>query len=69
MSKKTYNVTTRKADGSIGQKGVLAQDSGTTPVVPAIVAAISAALAAAGSGAEVLGVQLGGTVDIDATAA
>ena len=67
--KKTYSITTRKADGTMGQKGVLAQESGTTSAVPAIVAAINAALAAAGSGAEVLGVQFGQTVDIDATTA
>ena len=67
--KKTYMINTRKADGSMVQKGVLAEDSTATPPVPAIIAAIQAALTNAGTGAEVLNVSFGATVDIDTSAA
>ena len=43
--KKTFMINTRKSDGSMVQKGVLAQDSSATPPVPAIIVAIQAALA------------------------
>jgi hypothetical protein len=67
--KKTYMINTRKADGSMVQKGVLSEDSTATPSVPAIIAAIQAALTSAGTGAEVLNVSFGATVDIDTTTA
>jgi len=51
------------------QKGVLSEDSTATPSVPAIIAAIQAALTSAGTGAEVLNVSFGATVDIDTTTA
>lgn len=65
--KKTYMVNTRKADGSMVQKGVLAEDSTATPPVPAIIVAVQAALSNAGAGAEILNVSFGSTVDIDTT--
>ena len=66
--KKTYMINTRKADGSMVQKGVLAEDSAATPPVPAIIVAIQAALTNSGTGAEVLNISFGVTVDIDTTA-
>ena len=66
--KKTYMINTRKSDGSMVQKGILAQDSSATPPVPAIIVAIQAALTNAGTGAEVLNISFGATVDIDTTA-
>ena len=66
--KKTYMINTRKADGSMVQNGVLAEDSSATPPVPAIITAIQAALTYAGTGAEVLNISFGATVDIDTTA-
>jgi hypothetical protein len=65
--KKTFMINTRKSDGSMVQKGVLAQDSPATPPVPAIIVAIQAALSSAGAGSEVLNVSFGATVDIDTT--
>ena len=67
--KKTYMINTRKSDGSMVQKGVLAEDSSATPPVPAIIVAIQAALTNAGAGAEVLNISFGVTVDIDTTVA
>jgi hypothetical protein len=66
--KKTFMINTRKSDGSMVQKGILAQDSSATPPVPAIIVAIQAALTNAGTGAEVLNISFGATVDIDTTA-
>jgi hypothetical protein len=67
--KKTYMINTRKSDGSMVQKGVLAEDSSATPPVLAIIVAIQAALSNAGAGAEVLNISFGATVDIDTTVA
>jgi hypothetical protein len=67
--KKTFMINTRKSDGSMVQKGVLSEDSTATASVPAIITAIQAALTSAGTGAEVLNVSFGATVDIDTTVA
>jgi hypothetical protein len=64
--KVVFQVQSRKGDGSIIMKGVLAQDSGT-PTVPAIIRAANAALADAGEGAEVIQVLRASQIDIDAT--
>ena len=63
--KKNYMINLKKSDGTFVQKGILSADTATNP---AIVNAISAAIAA-NPGAEVVNINLQGQVDIDATEA
>jgi hypothetical protein len=73
VAKKAFNIQIKLADGGVIGRCVLAQDAvaGMPAVVsqPAIMVAIQAVLKASAAGAEVLAVNVSGTVDIDATAA